>query len=227
MRGPMADTPAQDRALGLQRVRLGSRYLTAYSPELGLKVCEGIAEGKTLKSICSAANNMPHWLTFMRWVLIYPDLREAYHEAKELSAQWLEEEALQAGRDGVANPGSAQDVRSREILMNQLRWSASKRNPRQYSDRGALQVTVPVQINTSLDLEGKQGGSQPQNTYHLEATVVQEPGEEARTEVLLPPAPEPFAEPKKVGRRRKAETDKIANRRQKGKGKKMERAYGM
>ena len=41
----MADTPQQDRKAGLSRERQGGRYVTAYSPELALKICERIAEG--------------------------------------------------------------------------------------------------------------------------------------------------------------------------------------
>lgn len=169
----MADTPAQDRKAGLARQRVGGRFVTKYEPELALKICEQVAEGRTLKDICNDAK-MPHRSTFNRWVVNYPELSRAYGAAREVSAYSLEEEALELGREIRKEPGTSQKVRAFDVLMNQLRWSASRRNPQVFSEKGSVQVTVPIQINTALDLgEEVQAAVSPDhpNIYELTAEV--------------------------------------------------------
>lgn len=171
------DKSNAERRLGLPKLRVGGRFISAYSPEIGLKVCERIAEGDTLKDICTIANGMCSRQTFHRWVVIYPELSRAYAAARELSAHALEEEALTMARAiSVDKKASSVHVRSFEVAMNQLRWSASRRNPRVYSERGSVQITVPIQINTALDLgDGPaQSSAEHPNIYTLDASMVQE-----------------------------------------------------
>lgn len=175
-----ADTPRQDRVLGLPREKIGGRFVTAYAPEVALQICEAVSEGKTLVKICAPDSGMPARQTFHRWVVQQPELARAYAAARELSGHALEEEALDAGREVRSNPGTSQNVRAFEVLMNQLRWSASKRNPRVYSERAAIVATVPIQINTTLDMgeAGTAGGTiEHPNIYSLELTakVVEQP----------------------------------------------------
>lgn len=155
------------------------RAVVKYSPELGLLICQRIAEGETLEAICQE-QGMPVRTTFHRWVIAYPELGRAYAAARELSAYALEEEALEMGRRLTRDPGSAQKVRAYDIMMNQLRWSAARRNPRVFSEKGTVQVTVPIQINTSLDLNSlPQGGTDEFPDIFkidLEATVVTDEG---------------------------------------------------
>lgn len=150
----MPDFPKQDEDLGLHRQRVGGRFVTAYDPGVALKVCELVAEGLTLSEICKPGGGMPHRQTFHRWVVADVELQKAYMAARELSAHSMEEEALDIARE-LRKEGdlSSAKVRAYDVAMNQLRWSASRRNPRVYSERGQLQITVPIQINTSLNLD--------------------------------------------------------------------------
>ena len=164
--------PKQDRKLGLGTTRSGSRQVTVYEPDLGLQICELVAEGHTLKAICEdPENKFPHRSTFGRWLIDQPELRKAYLAARELSAFAFEDQALSLAREIVNEPGSSQRVRAFDIAMNQLRWSAAKRNPREYGERTALQVTVPIQINTGLDLgqEGASRSPEADNVYNVKA----------------------------------------------------------
>lgn len=151
--------PNQDSKLGLIGERSGDRNVTAYAPDLALQICELIAEGHTLKSICEQTDKFPHRSTFQRWVINYPELRKAYLAARELSAFAFEDQALTLAREIVNEPGNAQRVRAFDIAMNQLRWSATKRNPREFGDKSSLQITVPIQINTGLDLGDGSGAA--------------------------------------------------------------------
>lgn len=152
-----------------------------YTPELALEVCELVADGETLTAICQR-DGMPSKPTFHRWVIQYPEVARAYAAAREMSAYALEEDALVLGRHLIDHPGNAQRVRAFDLLMNQLRWSAARRNPRVFSERGAVQITVPIQINTDLDL-GAGVGEENTREYpdifkiDLTAEVITDPGE--------------------------------------------------
>lgn len=148
----MADTPNQDRKLGLPRTKIGKKFVTEYQPDLALHIVEQIAEGKLLKDICTSENGMPHVTTFLKWVARVPELAQAYSAAKEISALMFEEEAIDIARASFKSPGTAQKVTAANALINQLRWSAGRRDPKSYGDKAGAQITVPIQINTTLDM---------------------------------------------------------------------------
>ncbi len=157
--------------------------MTAYAPELAFKIVEHIAEGRTLKDICDNDDGMPARQTFHRWVSATPELRKAYTAARELSAYAMEEEALDLGRELRKNPGTPQRVRAHEVSMNQLRWSAAKRNAGVFSEKANVSLVVPIQINTTLDMGGEAtdslGTADHPNIYEIEATVEHEDKPEA------------------------------------------------
>lgn len=168
----------QDRVLGLPATNMGERMVTAYHADMALQVCELIAQGHTLKAITdekdeTGKRRFVSYASFQRWVINYPELRKAYLAARELSAFAFEDKALElANLLASGTVLEASKVRAFDVAMNQLRWSASKRNPREYGERGALNVTVPIQINTGLDLG--QGGvpvTVEENAYSVQAIV--------------------------------------------------------
>ncbi len=168
--------PKQDVKAGLTEVKSGGRYVSKYTPDLALQICEKIAEGMTLSAICEQ-EGMPHRQTFNRWVVNNPDLTRAYSAARELSSYAMEEEALDLARAIRTLPEiSSQLVRAYDIGMNQLRWSAMRRNPQVFSEKAAIKITVPIQINTGLDLGGTSasGGTKDYpNIYEVDAEVTE------------------------------------------------------
>ena len=178
----IVDSSAQDRAVSPVRERLldpvrGDRVVTAYNPMMAVEMCERIADGFTLRELCAPGNGFVTYYTFRRWCLLHPELTLAYREARTLSAINFEEESIDMAREIRNNPGSAQRVRAFDVAMNHLRWVAARRNPQLFSEKAAIKLTVPIQINTNLDLGGslmdqtldKSGKS----TYTLEATVME------------------------------------------------------
>lgn len=195
----MADTPNQDRELGLPRERIGNRFLTAYDPKIALQIVERIAEGELLKDICARDNEhgFPAKSTFLKWAAREAELQRAYMAAKELSAYSFEEEAIETARASAKSPGTAQQVSAAQGLINQLRWSASRRDPKQYGDRANNQLTVPIHIHTSLDMGGGAGGGMGElpDIYTIEAVpiaekpLIPEHKPEPKKQVLIPRLP--------------------------------------
>lgn len=174
------DSPAQDRAVSPERQRIsdpvrGDRVVTAYNAPMALEMCELIADGYTLREICRPGEGFVTYYTFRRWCVAQPDLMAAYREARTLSAMRLEEEALDMAREIAVDPGNAQRVRGYDIAMNHLRWTAARRNPQLFSEKAAIKLTVPIQINTNLELGGKLSdqdvGKDGDSVYNIEATI--------------------------------------------------------
>ena len=164
-----------------RREQFGSRSITKYSPELALKICEKVAEGETLSVICKGIG-MPHRTSFWRWVMLYKDVSVAYQAARELSAQSLEDEALGMARELAGkNSFNTVKVRAMDIAMQQIRWSATRRDPSKFGQKAEKTITVPIQIITSLDLGGDNRDTQ--GIYTITATVTPPTG----TDQLTPP----------------------------------------
>lgn len=154
----MADWPKQDREIGLSRERLPAgdgkpdRFVTAVDIGLALQVIEAVAEGETLKKICAVGTGMPAKQTFLKWVARCPNIAKAYSAAVAISALSMEEEGIEAAREALISPGTAQKIGALNQLLNQLRWSAARRNPQQYGDKNQTAIVVPVHISTTLNL---------------------------------------------------------------------------
>lgn len=157
MTGKTYDRPRQDREAHLPVARVGGRYVTAYNPEIALQIVERIAQGETISAICAKGSGMPHPVTFKRWVVNQPDLARALDAARKISAQSLEEEAIDAAREIKRAQRDGTQVRAVEVLLNQLRWSAERRDPGQFGTKAPISVRVPITIVSSLDMGKAQG----------------------------------------------------------------------
>jgi len=138
-------------------------------------VCEAVCYGASLEEACQRPG-FPSREVFLGWLMRDPTVAMIYQKAREVSAYSLEDEALALLRERVKTPKSALDLRAAEALVQQIRWAASKRNPQVFSEKSAVNVTVPIQINTTLDLGTSpgQGTAEFPNIYALEAQVTQE-----------------------------------------------------
>lgn len=165
----MPAQPRKDIRAGLPVQGTISGPMTRYDPKLAMRVLESIAAGMTRKEI-EADPTLPAFVTFVKWTLLDPKLREAWEEARRISALLLEDRALQEASDitsPAAEAWSGTRMRAAEIAMNQWRWSASRRDRATFGDRNEASLVVPVQINTTLDL----GNGLTQHTPSTEAVV--------------------------------------------------------
>lgn len=146
-----------------------------YSPEVALKICELVASGETIMDI-GGRDDMPSRQTIHRWLSVYPKFFDAMERAKEVSAWSFEEEALGMARVlKNANDFTGTKVQAYNIAMQQLRWSASRRDKARYGQQATVgNTTVPIQINTTLNL-GQEGQPAPsdiaQSVYTVEVEV--------------------------------------------------------
>jgi hypothetical protein len=186
---PKNDRP--DREAGMPKMQIGSRSITAYDPGLALRVCEEIAEGKFLSDVLKM-DGLPCRATWYRWCMLYPDLKTMYETARAISAEGFEEDLLARAKEmlhgGIVGL-TALRLDEIKTAMTQLRWSAARRDPSKFAERPAVQLAIPIQINTSLDLEGKLGGGGTPNVYSISVTRDVAEAEDAEVEDL-PPVPQ-------------------------------------
>ncbi len=167
----------QAKAEGKALARVGQVKLLEYDPEVMLRVADAIMHGGTLTSVCRPGNadGFPSAATILRWVLLSPEAARTLAAAREISAYRFEDEATDTMREVFLEPGAPQRVTAAAQLANHLRWVSARRNPRVYSERAAFKITVPIQINTGLDLgsggQPKAAGSDDQSVYTIEAKV--------------------------------------------------------
>jgi Bacteriophage Sf6, terminase small subunit-like len=65
-----------------------------YSFQVAISICARLAEGKSLRAICSEAG-MPGRATVFRWIARHKEFRDEYTLARELRAEELGEEMLE------------------------------------------------------------------------------------------------------------------------------------
>jgi len=165
-----------------------------YDARVAAKIVERIASGALLKDVLGL-RGAPSLRTWRRWRRDHPELDKAHREARALAAEALEEEALGHGRALVAGAPTSEHIRATAVLLDQLRWSASRRDPAQFGDAARVQVKVPVQIITSLDL-GQPGAQEREDEGDLYTITVE-------------PTPIPAPAPALVGYDPKAPRKKV------------------
>lgn len=145
----MSETPAK-------RQRKGPP--STYTPEKALTLCEGVANGKTIRSICSAAG-MPDPSTIRNWLLRFPDFRELYHQARIMQSHALFDEIMDYSHalidTSMREDGMIYKDREAAVAIRALQWSAGKLNPSQYGEHIPHTVATSVSIHTSLDMNVK------------------------------------------------------------------------
>lgn len=144
--------------------------MTEYDPRMALEIVERIADGELLANI-TAADAEPLTVTkqtFLQWVATVPELRKAYSAARKMSAQTFEEKAIDVAEKLAKNGGGKDKIAAANTLISQYRWSATRRDPTNYSDKGDTKIVVPININTTLDMgQGSAAEVEDQSVYNL------------------------------------------------------------
>lgn len=151
-----------------------STSIVKYDEEMAIEILLRLEDGETLREICTKGSGYCSPAAFRRWAIERPELQKAFNEAQRRSAQAFEEEAIADARALRDDPQTAVDVSASRTLIEQLRWSAERRDPSQYAPRPAQSIVVPVQINTALDLGQADApkSSRETNVYEVVGEVI-------------------------------------------------------
>lgn len=91
------------------------------------KILEGLADGKSLRTICKASG-MPAISTVMEWCLKDKDWSEHYAHARATGDDAMAED-IQAIADN-----SELDHNDRKVRIDARKWLLAKRQPKKYGD---------------------------------------------------------------------------------------------
>ncbi len=95
-------------------------------------VCDELAKGKSLRSICTA-ENMPHFVTVPQAVQRDDDLHEMYTKARAIGAEILADEMFDLARqplDGFDKQLANAEVQRRRVEIDTMKWVFARMQPR-------------------------------------------------------------------------------------------------
>ncbi|WP_181315847.1 terminase small subunit protein [Rhizobium sp. JAB6] len=128
-----------------------------FTSEIAEQICERLAEGNSLRSICEA-EDMPSKTTVFRWLNAFPDFRDQYARAREAQADALFDEILdiadtpitgektKVDKDGnVIEMTKADMIEHRRLQIEARKWMAGKLRPKVYGDK--LDIDLNSKVN--------------------------------------------------------------------------------
>jgi hypothetical protein len=96
-------------------------------------VCDELAKGKSLRSICDNNKAMPHWVTVLQSVQRDENLHEMYVRARAIGAEILADEMFDLARqplDGVEKHMANAEVQRRRVEIDTMKWCFARMQPR-------------------------------------------------------------------------------------------------
>ena len=107
---------------------------SSYTQEIADDICERIADGESLRSICSG-EDMPNKATVCRWLAKHSSFSDQYAHARESQGDALFDDCL-ALADGKSTDElkAAADIQERKLQIETRKWMAGKLKGK-YSDK--------------------------------------------------------------------------------------------
>lgn len=130
---------------------------TDYSPELGASICERLADGESLKSICDT-EDMPSKSSVYLWLTRHQEFSDMYTRAREDQADTLADEIIDIADDSThdmhVNADGDEVVNHDHINRSRLRvdarkWVAAKLKPKKYGDKTDTNLTVAGKLEVA------------------------------------------------------------------------------
>jgi len=98
-----------------------------------LKICDKLATGKSLRSICDNNSKLPHWVTVLQAVQRSEELHEMYVRARAIGAEVLADHMFDLASqplDGVEKQLANAEVQRRRLEVDTLKWVFARQQPR-------------------------------------------------------------------------------------------------
>jgi hypothetical protein len=115
---------------------------TKYSDQLADTICARIADGESLRQICSG-EGMPDRRNVAHWLEQRPEFATKYARAREMQADYMDDLILETAR--TCTP---ETVHVAKVRISAYQWRAAKLKPKVYGDHaGGPQVVNNIQHN--------------------------------------------------------------------------------
>lgn len=113
---------------------------TIYSEELALEICEQLAQGKSLRSICDN-KGMPSIRTVMSWRNSNNQFLQQYARAREDQADYYAEELIKLADSFTGETDTITAISRAKLQIDTRKWVASKLKPKMYGDKVQQELT--------------------------------------------------------------------------------------
>lgn len=136
-----------------------------FSQEVADKVCQEIADGKSLRRILREDESLPATVTIFKWLAVNAEFAKQYARAREAQADALFDEILEISDDGRNdtytdddgfNRANAEAIQRSKLRVDSRKWMAAKLRPKKYGEK--------------LELSGDPDG--PLNIQVIERVIV-------------------------------------------------------
>jgi hypothetical protein len=119
---------------------------TIYTQELADKICEQLADGKSMRSVCRQID-MPAMSSVFKWLRENDTFSQQYAKAKEESADAMAEDLLEIadtpvmGEIKTIKPDGTVEIKQDEMLghrrlqVDARKWLMAKMKPKKYGDK--------------------------------------------------------------------------------------------
>ena len=108
-----------------------------FTQEIADIICERIAEGESLRSICRD-DDMPSCMSVFRWLDNRPDFVSKYARARVLQSETIADKAV----DMIENV-TPENAQAERVKLAAIQWIAAKLNPKKYGDKTTIESTGP------------------------------------------------------------------------------------
>lgn len=110
---------------------------TSYTPQIGREICNRLALGESLRSICRSGH-IPDRQTITNWATRDADFAASIARAREMQADDYHDRAVELAERVLSGEV---DAHAAKVALSAWQWSASKLRPKNYGDRTALNVS--------------------------------------------------------------------------------------
>ena len=137
-----------------------------FTSEVAEQICERLAEGNSLRSICEA-DDMPSKTTVFRWLSAYPDFRDQYALAREAQADTLFDDILDIADDGRNDwmerrgeedagwQANGENIRRSQVRIEARKWMAGKLRPKKYGEKLDVDLNGKITLVPQISINGK------------------------------------------------------------------------
>jgi hypothetical protein len=108
-----------------------------YSDRIAQQICELIAEGESLRSICER-HGFPSRTVVRDWLVTREDFRAKYARAREEQADVMDEKILD-----VADSCTPETAQADRVKIAAYQWRAAKLKPKVYGDKVMSEISGP------------------------------------------------------------------------------------
>lgn len=117
-----------------------------FTQDMADLICERIADGESLRSICSE-EGMPNKATVFRWLAAHDVFRDQYARAREAQADTLFDEILDIaddarndwmaahGEDDLGWKANGEHIQRSRLRLDARKWMAGKLQPKKYGEK--------------------------------------------------------------------------------------------